>query len=133
MKPKPTVLFIDDDPVTRKIYTASLAMAGIPAHFAGSPEEAATILEDKTVDVIVTDLMMPKYNGVDLIKAVREADYAKHIPILVFTSGGNMELVEQAAFAGANDIMQKHSTPPAKLIEKILKVHEDAPPRPGAK
>jgi CheY-like chemotaxis protein len=129
MKAKPTVLFIDDDPVTRKVFTAGLAMAGIPTHVVGSPEEAAAILEEKKIDVIVTDLMMPKYNGVDLIQAVRAADYTKHIPILVFTSGGNMELVEQAALAGANDIMQKHSTPPAKLIEKILKAHEDAPGR----
>jgi CheY-like chemotaxis protein len=133
MKPKPTVLFIDDDPITRKVYTSGFAMAGIPAHFASSPEEAATILEEKKIDVIVTDLMMPKYNGVDLIQAVRAADYAKHIPILVFTSGGNMDLVEQAALAGANEIMQKHTTPPAKLIEKILKAHEDAPPRPSGK
>ena len=129
MKPKPTVLFIDDDQVMRKIYTASLAMSGIPALFTSSPEEAVKILEEKSVDVIVTDLMMPKYNGVDLIQAVRAADYTKHIPILVFTSGGNMELMEQAAMAGANEIVQKHSTPPAKLVEKILKVHEDAPER----
>ena len=127
MKPKPTVLFIDDDPIARKVYTSGFAMAGIPAYFAASPEEAATILEEQKVDVIVTDLMMPKYNGVDLIQAVRAADYTKHIPILVFTSGGNMELVEQAAVSGANEIMQKHTTPPAKLIEKILKAHEDAP------
>ena len=129
MKPKPTVLFIDDDPVTRKIYTATLATSGIPALFTSSPEEAVAILEQKRVDVIVTDLMMPKYNGVDLIEAVRAADYTKHIPILVFTSGGNMELTGQAAMAGANEIVQKHSTPPAKLIEKILKAHEDAPER----
>lgn len=126
MKPKPTVLFIDDDQVTRKIYSASLAMSGIPALFTSSPEEAVKILEEKRVDVIVTDLMMPKYNGVDLIEAVRAADYTQHIPILVFTSGGNMELMAQAAKAGANEIVQKHSTPPAKLVEKILKVHEDA-------
>ena len=129
MKPKPTVLFIDDDPVTRKVYSAALAMSGIPALFTSSPEEAVKILEEKAVDVIVTDLMMPKYNGVDLIEAVRAADYTKHIPILVFTSGGNMELIEQAALAGANEIVQNHSTPPSKLVEKILKVHEDAPER----
>ncbi len=64
-----------------------------------------TILEEKRVDVIVTGLMMPKYNGVDLIQAVRAADYT-NIPILVFTSGGNMELIEQAAMAGANEIVQ---------------------------
>ncbi len=128
MKTKPTVLFIDDDATMRKVYTTGLAMAGIPTHIVASIEEAGKILEEKKIDVIVTDLMMPNYNGVDLIKAVREADYTKHIPVVVFTSGGNTELMEQAAMAGANEIMQKHNTPPAKLIEKILKLHEEAAP-----
>ena len=126
MSTKPTVLFIDDDPVMRKIYTVGLAMAGIPTHIVSSPEEALKVLEEKPVDVIVTDLMMPKYSGVDVITAVREADYTKHLPILVFTSGGNMELVEAAVLAGATEIMQKHNTPPPKLIERILKVHADS-------
>lgn len=131
MNAKPTVLFIDDDATMRKVYTVGLAMAGIPTHVVGSPEEAAAVLEEKKIDVIVTDLMMPKFNGVDLIKAVREADYTRHIPILVFTSGGNLELVEQAAMSGASEIIQKHTCPPAKLIEKILKVHEQAQGKKG--
>jgi len=126
MKSKPTVLFIDDDATMRKVYTVGLAMAGIPMHIVSTPEEALQVLEEKTIHVIVTDLMMPKYSGVDVIKAVREADYTKHIPILVFTSGGNMQLMEEAALAGATEIMQKHNTPPAKLIEKILKAHAEA-------
>jgi CheY-like chemotaxis protein len=126
MNAKPTVLMIDDDPTTRKVLTAGLAMAGIPVHVAASAEEAATILETKSVDVIVTDLMMPNFNGVDLIQAVREADYTKHLPIIVFTSGGNLDLIEKAALAGANAILQKHNTPPAKMIEKILELHASA-------
>jgi CheY-like chemotaxis protein len=127
MKGKPTVLFIDDDPTMRKVYTVGLAMQGIPMHIVSSAEEAGKVLEDKKVDVIVTDLMMPNFNGVDLIKAVREADYTKHIPIVVFTSGGNLQLMEEAAVAGATEILQKHNTPPAKLIERLLKLHAEAP------
>ena len=126
MSTKPTVLFIDDDATMRKVYTVGLAMAGLPTHIVSSIEEAGKILEEKKVDVIVTDLMMPGFNGVDLIAAVREADYTKHIPILVFTSGGNVELMEKAALAGASEILQKHNTPPAKLIERILKLHAEA-------
>ena len=129
MKPKPHVLFIDDDATMRKVYTVGLAMAGIPMHIVSSAEEAAKVLEEKQVDVVVTDLMMPNFNGVDLIKAIRDADYTKHIPVVVFTSGGNMQLMEEAAVAGANEIMQKHNTPPAKLIERIVKLHEEAPAR----
>jgi CheY-like chemotaxis protein len=101
-------------------------MAGLPTHIVSSIVEAGKILEEKQVDVIVTDLMMPGFNGVDLIAAVREADYTKHIPIVVFTSGGNVDLMEKAALAGASEILQKHNTPPAKLIERILKLHAEA-------
>ncbi len=126
MKTKPTVLIIEDDPTTRKVLTGGLAVASIPVHLASSAEQASDILAEKTIDLIVTDLMMPQYNGVDLIQAVRAAPHTKHIPILVFTSGGNLELMEQAMLAGANEICQKHNTPPAKLVEKILKLHESA-------
>jgi CheY-like chemotaxis protein len=126
MNTTPIVLVIDDDPTTRKLLTAGFAVAGIPLHMASSAEDAAKILEEKKVDVIVTDLMMPNFNGVDLIQAVREADYTKHLPIVVFTSGGNLDLIEKASIAGANVILQKHNTPPAKLIERIRELHESA-------
>ena len=125
MNTKPTVLFIDDDATTRKLFTGGMALAGILTHIVGSAEEAGAVLEEKKIDVIVTDLMMPGFSGVDLIKAVREAAYTKHIPILVFTSGGNLELIAEAVQAGANEIIQKHTTPPAKLIEKILQAHAE--------
>ncbi len=126
MKNKPNILFIEDDAATRKIYAARLAMDGLATQIVSSPEEALKILEEQKIDVIITDLMMPKYNGVDLITAVRECDYTRHIPILVFTSGGNMELIEKAIKAGANAVLQKHSCPPAKLIEKLLELHNES-------
>lgn len=67
---------------------------------------------------------MPNYSGVDLIQAVRAADYTKHIPIIVFTSGGNQDPAEQAALSGADEILQKHITSRARLAEKILQLHE---------
>ncbi len=61
--------------------------------------------------------MISGFNDVDLIQAVRVAPHTKHIPIMVFTSGGNLELMEQAMMSGSNEILQKHDTPPAKLVE----------------
>lgn len=123
---KPTVLIIDDDPTTRRVLTGGMAMAGLPVHVAASAEEASNVLAEKSVDVIVTDLIMPRFNGVELIQAIREAPHTKHLPVIVLTSGGNLELIAQANTAGANEIHQKHNTPPAKLIERILALHSAA-------
>jgi CheY-like chemotaxis protein len=126
MNQKPSVLIIDDDASTRKMLTTGLMMAGFPVFIASSAEEASEILAEKHVDVIVTDLIMRGYNGVDVIRAVREAEHTARIPLIVLTSGGNMELAEQAGLVGANEILQKHTTPPAKLMERIMKLHEEA-------
>ncbi len=123
---KPTVLIIDDDPTTRRVLTGGMAMAGLPVHVAASAEEASNVLAEKSVDVIVTDLIMPRFNGVELIQAIREAPHTKNLPVIVLTSGGNLELIAQANTAGANEIHQKHNTPPAKLIERILALHNAA-------
>ena len=72
MKPKPTVLFIDDDASMRKVYTVGLAMAGIPMHIVSSAEEAAKVLEEKKIDVVVTDLMMPGMTGRELAAVARQ-------------------------------------------------------------
>src|ERR1035438_5817163 len=124
MNDKPTVLFIDDDLSTRRVYASKLNMAGFPMHIVISSEEAVAILEAQKVDVIVTDLMMPHYNGVDLIRAVRECQYTRHIPILAFTTGGNSDLMEKAAAAGATAVIQKYTCPPMLLITKILEVYQ---------
>lgn len=124
---KPTVLFIDDDLSTRRVYASKLAMSGFPTHIVSSPEEAVVILEKEgAVDVIITDLMMPNFDGVDLIKAVRECAYTRHIPILAFTTGGNIDLMEKAAMSGANEIIQKYSCPPATLVAKVMEVYQQS-------
>ncbi len=126
MPAMPHVLIVDDDATTRRIHSGSLAASGIPCDIVSSAEEAQQILETRNVDVIVTDLIMPKYSGVDLITAVRECDYTRHIPILVLTAGGSLELIQQAVNAGATEILQKHSCPPTKLVARILELAKDA-------
>lgn len=119
MDSKKIVLFVDDDPTMRKIYEVKAASLGVTTEMASNPAEAVIILRQKPIDLIVTDLNMPEYDGVELIKAVREHAKTKHIPIIVRTYGGNLERVESAGALGATEIYDKQSCPPDKLFERI--------------
>ncbi len=113
------VLFVEDDRTMQSIYKAKAASLKIKALLASDPSEAVAILRQQTIDLIVTDLNMPNYDGVDLIKAVRGHPKTKHIPIIVRTYGGNLERVDSAGVMGANEIHDKQSCPPEKLFERI--------------
>lgn len=114
-----TILFVDDDPTTRKIYETKSNNSGYTTLMAANPAEAVALLKRETVDLIVTDLMMPEYDGVDLIKAVREHPKTKHLPIIVLTYGGNLERVDTASHVGASEIHDKQDCTPDRLFARI--------------
>lgn len=119
MTRKPIVLFVDDEPTTRRIYEYKFLTAGLPHHVVDSAEAAIKVLEEKKVDIVVTDLIMPKYDGTDLIECLRDCAQTRQIPIIVFTTGGNQDKVVEAMRAGATEVLPKHTTPPDRLLERV--------------
>jgi|GEM_PF-999628 len=119
MTRKPIILFVDADRTARTMFDFRSSMLDVPHYIADSAEAAVAILEEHRVDVVVTDLVMPKYDGVDLIKCVREAEFTKNIPIVVFTVGGNPQKIADAVNAGATDVIMKQVTSTDKLVERI--------------
>lgn len=66
------VLLVDDEKHFREILVKRLAQRGITALQASDGEEALHLLEDKPVDVIVMDVKMPKMNGIETLRHVKE-------------------------------------------------------------
>lgn len=79
-------------------------------------EEALDLMDTEYIDLIVTDIMMPKMDGYELIKSLREAKY--DIPILIITAKEDFEDKKQGFTLGADDYMVK----PINIDELILRV-----------
>lgn len=107
-----TVLLVEDDRTTRAIIKGWLERYGIDCVEAENGQEALALFSTIDCDVIVTDLLMPVMDGVDLIKAIRKmeitADYdrAEPVPILVITSEKG-DLLTRALASGANTHLDK--------------------------
>jgi len=68
-KESATVLIVDDDPIIRKIVAEQIALFGFQPILAASGEEALQLAKKQTqIDLLLTDIMMPEMNGVDLAK-----------------------------------------------------------------
>lgn len=97
-----TILVVDDQPEIRRALTDWLMRAGHVPITARSGSEASTLLRGMEVDALVTDLVMPHGNGLELIMEAREA--FPDLRIVAISSG---EQSEAALAAGAHSCLRK--------------------------
>lgn len=100
------VLLIDDDLPSLTLLEFKLKNAGYEIELAHDGQEGKDKLNAFTPDMVITDLMMPKLTGLDLIKIIR-LDLKLDIPIIMLTSAGQEQIVMQAFELGSNDYITK--------------------------
>jgi CheY-like chemotaxis protein len=94
------VLVVDDNATNRRILLAQTARWGMVPHETGSPAEALKLLRGREhFDIVLSDLLMPEMDGVELAAKIRDALGAKAPPIVILSSVGLRDR-EQAGVAG---------------------------------
>jgi CheY-like chemotaxis protein len=111
------ILLVEDDAESRALYVYMLALAGYKVSAVQNGLEAFAEIQVNRPDVIITDIVMPVLNGLDLIIAVRSDDDLSDLPVVAITSFGE-NLREQARAAGATESIDK-PTELAKMREVI--------------
>ena len=113
---RPLVLVVDDDSDTRELCDYLLERAGYERAVAASGEEAVSILETRTPQLIVLDLSMPGMDGWSVAAMVRKHEQTARIPILVMT-GLNQSIENAARRAGATGFLLKPLDPKSFIKE----------------
>lgn len=112
----PKVFFVEDDKDIVQIYKEALEQQGFAVDSAEDGLRAIKMVKTLQPDVIILDLLMPKLNGVDVVKYVRAHADTSKIPIIILSNAFMSDLVQRAADAGANLGLLKSSCTPNKLI-----------------
>lgn len=100
------VLVVDDSPIDRHLVGGLVnSQPGWQVFFASSGAEALEFLKNSNPDVILTDLLMPDFDGVELVQKIRK-EFSK-IPIILMTAHGNEELAVRVLRAGAASYVPK--------------------------
>jgi len=120
-------LFADDDPLVARIYRDKLIDEGFEVAVAVDGVEAMKRLVEFKPDVAVLDLLMPKMNGADVIKFIRQHEELKSIPVIVFS---NSLLAALGDYAESADVVElpKSTGTPGQLIKLIYKALNTSPP-----
>ncbi len=114
------ILLVDDDPATTRVIKADLERrTAIRVHVAASPEDALERIRTLQWDAVVSDLVMPRVDGVELTR--RAHAMRPELPIVLLTAHASIELAVDGIRAGAADFLQKPVDIDAltRLLEKL--------------
>jgi len=105
--PSPTrkILIVDDDETVRESLNDFLEFHDFAVTSVASAIEALEAISKCDFDLIMSDLVMPKMDGISLVKAIREA--GKDVPFLVMTGFASIEYAVESMKAGATDFITK--------------------------
>ncbi len=120
---KKTILIADDSESIREMLQISFTEAGYQVISSKNGEEALVKLNEHNddIDLVVTDLHMPKMDGISLIKEIRKNDKFNGLPILFLTTETLVAKKQEAKEAGATGWIVKPFAP-VKLISTVQKV-----------
>jgi diguanylate cyclase (GGDEF)-like protein len=90
MAPKFKVLVVDDDEDKLNLLAMALNMAGYDVLTAGDGQEALKAMAASEPDLVISDVMMPRMNGFDLARRIRQNPKTKFIPVILQTAGRHL-------------------------------------------
>jgi len=99
------ILVVDDNPSMAKTLADILAFKGFTVHAAHSGKEALEILQNQPIDILLTDVVMPDMNGVELYRATR-TNHPRLLTILM-TAYAADDIIQQGLNEGIRTVLTK--------------------------
>ena len=124
------VLVVDDSAAIRKILQRVLRQTGMAigtVHEAGDGQEALDLLRAHKIDLVLTDINMPKMDGLQLLGAIKASPQWNGIPVMMITTEGGETKVGEAVRLGAAGYVRKPFTAD-QIKEKLAGIVELALP-----
>ena len=118
---KPLILIVEDEPPLQKLLAYNMEAAGFEVAQAYDGEEAVTMIEERTPDLLLLDWMLPQLSGLELCRRLRRRSDTAHMPIIMLTARGEEPDRLRGLDTGADDFITKPFSP-AELIARVRAV-----------
>ena len=116
-----SVLVVDDDPVILRLLQVNFELEGISVATAVDGEEGLKMLHSDPPDLVISDIMMPKVNGLELLAALRSSPDTASLPVILLSAKAQVADVQRGLELGADDYITKPFDP-LELIDRVYKV-----------
>jgi DNA-binding response OmpR family regulator len=104
---RPLVLIADDDPDILSLVKLRLERSGYDVVLAGDGQQALETARERTPDLALLDVMMPKLDGYELTARLRQEDATRRLPVILLTARVQESDIARGIEAGADDYVKK--------------------------
>lgn len=125
--PRPRIVLADDSPTTRAAMTTILEIAGYAVAPAADGEEALRCLADSPCRLVVSDVQMPRLDGLGLTRRIRSDPKLQSVPVILVTSLDSPEDRAAGLEAGADAYLVKHQVERGMLLEMVRRLLPEPP------
>ncbi len=116
---KTKVLIVEDEQTLLDMYSLKLSKENFEVIKAADGQEGLEKAKSEKPDIILLDIMLPKIDGFQVLKNLREMKGFKNVPIIMLTNLGQNEDKQKGKQLGATDYLVKADTTPTDVVEKI--------------
>jgi DNA-binding response OmpR family regulator len=116
-----TVLVVDDDAVILRLLEVNFQMEGFDVLTAVDGEEGFDKAKASHPDVVVSDVMMPKLSGLELVERLKGDDTTRDIPVILLSAKAQVDDIRSGLDVGADDYVTKPFEP-LELVDRVNKL-----------
>src|SRR5436190_5050616 len=116
------ILIIEDDPIISHVYRSRLEKEGFMVEVCADGQAGYYRLYDLKPDALLLDLMLPKLNGIDLLKKLRAVREFEKMPVVVFTNAYVANMIHESFSAGASAVYNKSTVTPRQIIDVLAQL-----------
>jgi DNA-binding response OmpR family regulator/HPt (histidine-containing phosphotransfer) domain-containing protein len=125
------ILIIEDDPIVGHIYRTRLQKEGFEVEVCGDGQTGYYRTHEFKPDAVLLDLMLPKMNGIDILKKLRHEPKFQRLPVVVFTNAYVPNMIQEAFAAGASQVFNKATLTPRQILDALFAAGEAAAAQQG--
>ena len=125
-----TILFVEDDAVIVQAYRTCLLREGFQVEVAEDGLAAMKILLSLKPNLVLLDLMMPKFSGTDVLKYIRSTPALKSTPVIILSNASIADQGQEAMALGADRVFLKALCTPRQLIGAANELLNSMAPSP---
>jgi len=122
-----TILYIEDDPVVLAMYRQRLEQEGFLVEFAKDGLEAMRVLLRLVPDLVVLDLMLPRFDGGEVLKFMQSNPRLKGIPVIILSTNSIIDAEEEYVLESASRRFIKGQCTVSMVLEAIHKLLAETP------
>lgn len=119
------ILLVEDDPFLSEIYATKFEEGGFAVSILENGVLGIEKIKEQKPDIILLDIVMPKVDGFELLRMIKDDSEAVNIPVVILSNLGEQENVERGLALGAAAYLVKAHYTPTEVVAKVKSILQE--------